>query len=301
MSTEGSRARYDRLRSGAHRGPGVRGMSPGKIQSGGRPPGLALYAEWTKLRTLPGMFWLAVAAAALTIAVGAAAAAAFSCPDAARCTEAVTQADPAKISLTGLDLGQVLVAVLAVLVVGGEYGTGMIRTTFSAMPRRLMVLASKAAVVTGLTLAAALAGGLGSVLAGRLLLPGRGLTAANGYVVLSLGDGADLRATFGSALYLVLIALLALGVTAAVRDSGVAIGIVLGLLFLFPIITAVIPDHTLARHLEQASPMIAGQYIEATVGVRSLPLSPWQGLGVLALWSLGALLLGAAVLRSRDA
>lgn len=262
----------------------------------------ALHAEWTKLRTLPGTPWLLIAAAALTITVGAAAAAAYGCSGGIRmCSQAVTGADPAKISLTGLDLGQVLVAVLAVLVVGGEYGTGMIRVTFTAMPRRLVVLASKAAVTAGLTLAAALAGVLGSVLAGRLLLPARGLTAANGYVVLSPGNGADLRATFGSVLYLVLIALLALGVTAAVRDSGVAIGLVLGLLFLFPIIASVIPDHTLARHLEQVSPMIAGQYIEATVGAASLPLAPWQGLGVLALWALGALLLGAVVLRSRDA
>jgi ABC-2 type transport system permease protein len=246
------------------------------------------------------MFWLIAAAAALTIAVSVAAAGAFSCA-ARSCAAAVTGADPAKISLTGLDLGQVIVAVLAVLCVGGEYGTGMIRVTFTAMPRRLLVLLAKAAFTGGLTLLTALAGVLGSVLAGRLLLPPRGLTAANGYVVLSLGNGSDLRAAAGSVLYLLLIALLALGVATAVRDSGVAIGIVLGLLFLFPIITAVIPDHTLARHLEQFSPMIAGQYIEVTVGARSLPLTPWQGLGVLALWALGALLLGAAVLRSRDA
>jgi ABC-2 type transport system permease protein len=260
-----------------------------------------LHAEWTKLRTLPGTFWLLAAAAALTIVVGAAAASAFSCPDAASCSAAVTQADPAKISLTGLDLGQVLVAVLAVLAVGGEYGTGMIRVTFTAIPRRLVVLAAKAAVVTGLALAVSVVAVLGSALAGRLLLPARGMTAANGYVVLSLGNGPDLRAVAGSVLYLLLIALLALGVATAVRDSGVAIGIVLGLLFLFPILTAVIPDRALARHLEQASPMTAGQYIEATVGVKSLPLTPWQGLGVLALWTLGALLLGAVVLRSRDA
>jgi ABC-2 type transport system permease protein len=105
---------------------------------------------------------------------------------------------------------------------------------------------------------------------------------------------------FGSVLYLVLIALLALGITAAVRDSGVAIGVVLGLLFAFPLAT-LLPEHALARHLQQASPMIAGQYIEATAGVKSLPLAPWQGLGVLALWACGALLLGGLLLRFRDA
>jgi len=63
----------------------------------------------------------------------------------------------------------------------------------------------------------------------------------------------------------------------------------------------VISDHTLARHLGQASPMIAGQYIEATTGAKSLPLTPWQGVGVLALWAVGALLLGGLLLRFRDA
>jgi ABC-2 type transport system permease protein len=107
-------------------------------------------------------------AAALTIAVGAAAVGAYSCAGGTRaCSAAVTGADPAKISLTGLDLGQVLVAVLAVLAVGGEYGTGMIRVTLTAMPRRLTVLSSKALVVTGLTLVASLAAVGGSVLAGR--------------------------------------------------------------------------------------------------------------------------------------
>ena len=267
-----------------------------------RPAGLlatALHAEWTKVRTLPGMIWLLAAAAVLTAATGAGAAAAFHCP-AAGCSPAATGADPARISLTGLYLGQVLVAVLAVLAVGGEYSDGMIRVTLTAVPRRLVVLLSKAIIVAGLTLAASLVGVLGAVLAGRLLLPSRGMTAAHGYVVLSFSNITDVRATFGSVLYLVLIALLALGITAAVRDSGVAIGVVLGLLFAFPL-AALIPDHILARHLQQASPMIAGQYIETTVGMKSLPLTPWQGIGVLALWAFGALLLGGLLLRFRDA
>ena len=83
---------------------------------------------------------------------------------------------------------------------------------------------------------------LGSVLAGRLILPGRGLSAANGFPLLSLGNGPDLRAAAGSVLYLALIALLSLGMATAVRDSAVAIGIVLGLLYLVPIAIAVLPD-----------------------------------------------------------
>jgi ABC-2 type transport system permease protein len=262
----------------------------------------ALHAEWTKLRTLASTWWLLLAAAALTVTVGAAVAAAYQCSGgAAACGPAATGADPAKISLTGVYLGQVIVALLAVLAVGGEYGTGMIRVTLAATPRRLTMLAAKTAVVTGWTLAAAVVAVAGSLLAGRLILPGRGLSAANGYVVPSLANGADLRAFGGSVLYLALIALLALGVTTAVRDSAVAIGLVLGLLYLFPIVSSVVPNAHLSRHLEQIAPMTAGLYIQATVGVAALPLTPWQGLGVLALWAAGALLLGAAVLRLRDA
>ena len=90
----------------------------------------ALHAEWTKLRTLPGTGWLLAAAVALTVAVSAAAAAAATCP-AGGCP-----ADPAKLSLTGVQVGQAIVAILAVLAISNEYSTGMIRVTLAAMPRR---------------------------------------------------------------------------------------------------------------------------------------------------------------------
>ena len=259
-----------------------------------------LHAEWTKLRTVASTYWLLLAAAALTIAVGAGAAAAFGCA-AGACGAARTGADPARISLTGVYLGQAVVAVLAAAGIGGEYGTGMIRVTLTAAPRRLTVLAAKAAVLTGCVLASGLVAVGGSVLAGWLILPGRGLSAANGYAPLSLANGPDLRAAAGTVIYLALIALLALGITTAIRDSSTAIGVVLGLLYLFPIISEVVSGHALARRLEQIAPMTAGLDIEATVGLRSLPLAPWEGLGVLAAWAAGALVLGGLSLRLRDA
>jgi len=229
------------------------------------------------------------------VAVSAAAAAATRCP-AAGCGE-----DPAKMSLTGVYLGQVVVAVVAVLAISGEYSSGMIRTTLAAMPRRTTVLAAKAALVTGLTLAAGTLAVLGSLLAGRLILPGHGFTAAHGFAPLSLADGPVLRAAAGSVLYLALIALLSLGAATAVRDSAVAIGLVLGLLYLFPIVAGVVSDSHVQRHLQQIAPMTAGLDIQATTGLRSLPLSPWAGLGVLAAWAAAALLIGGLLLRLRDA
>ena len=256
----------------------------------------ALHAEWTKLRTLPGTGWLLLGAVVATVIISATVSASLSCTSTAACRVDVT-----KLSLTGTYLGQAVVAIVAVLAVTGEYGTGMIRTTLAAMPRRGTVLAAKAAVVTAATLAAAIPAVLGSVLAGRLILPAHGYAPANGYPVLSLANGTVLRAATGTVLYFALIALLSLGIATAVRDAAVAIGAVLGLLYLFPILGQVVGSPGVARHLQQIGPMTAGLEIQASTGLRNLPLSPWAGLGVLAAWAAAALLAGGLLLRLRDA
>jgi ABC-2 type transport system permease protein len=255
----------------------------------------ALRAEWAKLRTSPGTTWLLLAVIAVTVTVSAAATASARCP-APGCGQ-----DPGKISLTGIDLGQAVAAVVAVLAVSTEYSTGMIRTTLAAMPGRVTVLAAKAAVVTALIVAAGAVAAAGSLLTGWLILPGHGFTRTHGFAPLTLADGPVLRATTGSVLYLALIALLSLGAAAAVRDSAVAIGLVLGVLYLLPAVAAVIGNATVQRHLLQAAPMTAGLDIQATTGLRALPLSPWQGLAVLAAWAAGTLLAGGLLLRFRDA
>jgi ABC-2 type transport system permease protein len=169
------------------------------------------------------------------------------------------------------------------------------------MPGRGTVLAAKTAVVGALILGAGALAAAGSLLAGWLILPSRGFTRAHGFAPLTLADGPVLRATAGSVLYLALIGLLSLGAATAVRDSAVAIGIVLGLLYLVPIVAAVVTNATVQRHLLQAAPMTSGLDIQATTGLRTLPLSPWQGLAVLAAWAAGALLAGGLLLRLRDA
>ncbi|MGN6680952.1 MAG: ABC transporter permease subunit [Streptosporangiaceae bacterium] len=255
----------------------------------------AVHAEWTKLRTDAGPGRMLLAAIALTAGVGALAANAVSCP-AGGC-----QIDPAKVSLTGVYLGQAIVAIVAVTSVSGEYSTGMIRLTLTAVPRRWQVVAAKAAVVSVSTLAAAAIAVGAALLAGRLLLYGHGITPAHGYQAISLAAGPVLRAASGSVLYLVLIALLGIGIGAAIRDSAASIGLVLGLLYMFPLISGLVANEPLQRHLNQISPMTAGLYVQATTNLRALPLTPWQGLGVLAAWVAGALLVGGLVMSLRDA
>jgi ABC-2 type transport system permease protein len=255
-----------------------------------------LHAEWTKLRTVAGPAWLLAGTVAATVAVSAAATAAARCPSGTACP-----VDTTKLSLTGIQAGQAVVAVLAVLAISGEYSTGMIRITLAAMPRRSAVLAAKAFLLATLVLAAGAIAVGGSVLAGRILLPGHGFTAARGFPLESLADGPTLRAAAGSVLYLVLIALLSLGIATLIRDSAAAIGVVLGLLYLSPIILGVVSDPVWSHRLERYAPMSAGLTIQDTTGLRGLPISPWGGLGVLAAWAAAALLAGGLVLRLRDA
>jgi ABC-2 type transport system permease protein len=285
------------LSAAAHAAPpGRRGpLHPGWTAMPG-----TLHAEWTKLRTVSGTAWLLVALVTLTVAVSAAAVAAT------KCTPSLAgppcAADTTKLSLTGIYLGQAVVAILAVLAVSSEYSTGMIRVTLAAMPRRLAVLAAKGAIVGALVLMAGTVAVAGSLLAGRLILPGNGFTVANGFPALSLAHGPTLRAACGSVLYLALIALFSLGIAAAVRDSAVSIGLSLGLLYLPPILIAVVVTNPVWLHrLERYTPVNAGLTIQATTGLRGLAITPWAGLGVLAVWAAGALLVGGFLLRLRDA
>ncbi|WP_405606532.1 ABC transporter permease [Streptomyces sp. NBC_00076] len=229
------------------------------------------------------------------MAVGCGTAKAVKCPDTGCGQDAV------KLALTGVTVGQAVISVFAVLAVSGEYGTGLVRTTFMAVPNRITVLTAKATVHTTVVLASGTPAVLASLLAGRYILPGNGFTEAHGYAPLSLADGPTLRAAVGSVLYLVLVALMGLGVATAVRDAASAIGIVLGLLYLFPVVTRVVNDLEWQRHLQQISPMTAGLAVQATVHLHELPIGPWAGLGVLATWAAAALLVGSLLLHRRDA
>lgn len=261
------------------------------VRAGLRDAGHAARAEWTKLRTVPSTWWLLLAVAAVTAAIGAGAVSGLST---AHCPPAGCREDVVKTSLAGVWAGQAVVAVLASLAFTAEYGTGTIRTTLTAVPGRLRVLAAKSAVVGAAVLVAGGAGVLGALLAGRALVPA-------GFTAYDLGAGPVLRAGFGTALYLVLVALLALGLGAALRDTAGAIAACLGVLYTSPLVAGMLSDPEWVERLQRYGPSSAGLAVQSTVDTAALPIGPWAGLGVLAAWSAAALALGAAVLRRRDA
>jgi len=254
----------------------------------------AVHAEWTKLRTVRSTAWLLATMTVLTVGISAIAVGVVKCP--ASCT-----ADTTKTSLTGVMLGQAIVAVLAVLVMSGEYGTGMIRATITATPRRLVMLSAKAIILTAVVITMAAVSVLGSLLAGRFLLPHNGFTRAAAFVPLLAYHGPTLRAAVGSVLYLGLIALFSLGVATAVRDSGVAMTVMLGLIYIVPIFGGLVLSAHWRHIFGQYAPTSAGLAIQVTKDLAAQPIGPWAGLGVLAAWTAAALLAGGLLLRLRDA
>ncbi|WP_405796710.1 ABC transporter permease [Streptomyces sp. NBC_01506] len=255
----------------------------------------ALHAEWTKLRTVPSTWWLLLAVVALTVALGAVATGTVStdqCPSPDECHE-----DTVRLSLVGVWLGQAAVGAFGVLTMSGEYGTGTIHTTLAAVPGRARVLAAKAVVVLAAALAAGTLAVLGSLLAGRFILPGNGFSAAP----LSLTEGPTLRAAVGTVVYFGLIALLALGVAAVVRDTAGAVTTVLGLLYALPAVVELLGNDEWRERIREWAPASAGLAVQATRDLESLPIGPWAGLAVLAAWAGAGLLAGAAVFTLRDA
>jgi ABC-2 type transport system permease protein len=254
----------------------------------------ALHAEWTKLR-LQSNYWLLAGAIALTIALGAAVC------GVTNQIEGGSLQDTTKLSLAGVELGQALIAILAVLMISSEYGSGTMSVTLVATPRRLTVLAAKSLLIMGLAAVAGAVSVIGSLLAGRLILGANGFTSAHGYTAVSLLHALTLRAAAGSIVYMALIALFSLGVATVLRDGATSIGVVLSLLYLFPIIAHVVANPSWRRHLMQVGPMTAGLSIESTINLRSAPVGPWSGLGVAAAWAATALATAAVLFKSRDA
>ncbi|TCM37268.1 ABC transporter permease [Kribbella sp. VKM Ac-2568] len=262
--------------------------------------GRALWAEWTKLRTVPSTGWTLLSAVVMTAAVGALVSWDLTPPNCER-SDPSCDFDLTKLSLSGVYIGQAAVVVLAVLAVTAEYEAGMIRTTLAACPRRLTVLAAKLMVLTSVVLLVSVASVLGSLVVGREILARGGFTRAGGYRPLLLGDGPTLRAYGGTVLYLGLVAIIALGIGFVVRHTGGAVTLVLGFLYLAPVITIAVSDPRWREWIEQVSPMTAGLSIQATLRLDALPISPWRGLGVVALYAAASTAAAAVALRFRDA
>ncbi|HEY1643092.1 MAG TPA: ABC transporter permease [Streptosporangiaceae bacterium] len=247
-----------------------------------------LRSEWTKLRTQPAAVWTLLAAIITTAGFGVL----YSLVRETRPPHgaaAIAAFDPAAISLSGVQLAQIAVGVLGVLLITAEYGTGLIRVTFAAVPRRLPVLWSKAVLVAVSTLIISLPAVLIAFAGGQSVL-------ARAHLSVALGAPGVTRAVIGSALYMTVAALLGLGLGALLRSTALGIAALFGLLFGIQILAGLLPGSA-AQTVTKFLPGPAGQAVTTVHPDPASSLAPWTGLGVFALWA--AILLTAAALRMR--
>jgi ABC-type transport system involved in multi-copper enzyme maturation permease subunit len=241
----------------------------------------AAAAEWIKLRSLRSTAWVAGAGLGATVALGAVAAAN---------TRSVT-GDPTNNMLAGLLIGQVITGVLGVLAMTGEYSSGSIRVTLSAIPNRPLVLLAKAAVLGTVSLVA------GEITTFASFFLGTALLRAN-IPHPSLTDPAVARAVVLSGAYLALTALAGLGVGVILRHSPAAVATLVGALFVVPMVVGAVRAAAVARFLPE---LIAGNSLAAVKPVAGFAWSPWLELAIVAAYPLVLLTAGCGLLIRRDA
>ncbi|MBA9006568.1 ABC transporter permease [Thermomonospora cellulosilytica] len=252
----------------------------------------AVAAEWTKLRTVRSSHWSLAAVFALSVGLGALVGGSFRAQWAELPADQREQFDAAAIGLYGVGVGQLAVVVFGVLAVGAEYGSGTIRASLAAMPRRGVFFGAKVLAVAAAVLPVALATAFAAFIAAQ---------SALGPYGTGLGAPGALRATLGAAAYLTLICVFATGVAMMLRGSARALGLLLPLLFLGSQGLANVPG---IRAVGRCLPDQAGLAMLVT-GERGLtvqdPLAPAAGAAVLLAWTTAALTGGYLVLRRRDA
>lgn len=193
--------------------------------------GRVVRSEWIKLTSLRSTAW----SLALIVLIGVGLAAVLAATvdlDGAPADAAVAQDVTLSVTTVGFTLGQLVAAVLGALSLGGEYATGMVRSTFAAVPRRLPVLWAKAVVLFAAVTVTGAVTAFGSWAATYGLLDGKDLASPL--------DGDLLLALLGGSAYLGLVAVFALGVAAAVRTSAGSIAIALGILLVLPTLVMVL-------------------------------------------------------------
>ncbi|WP_035849619.1 ABC transporter permease subunit [Kitasatospora azatica] len=252
-----------------------------------------VHSEWIKFRTLRSSYFTLLAAVVFMVGFGLLAC--YGAIDHLNHPEAHDRAftiDAADRSLRGYLAAQLAVGVLGVLVVSGEYSTGMIRASLSAVPRRLPVLWAKAAVFGAVTLVVT------TVTAFVAFFGGQAVLSSNN-VQTTLSAAGVTRTVIGVGLYLTAVGLLAIGIGAMIRNTAGGIAAVFGTLLVLPALMEALPANW-NSHISPYLPGAAGQAV-ATLHADPGTLAPWTGFAVICGYVAAALIGAAVVLKRRDA
>lgn len=264
----------------------------------GRPRGArrgALLSEWTKLRTLRSTYWTLLTAVVITVGYtaltsGAMAAQWDTMPEQAR----ANVPSPLFFSLVGTQLGQLVLAVLGVLVISAEYRTGMIRSSLVAVPQRLRVLLAKTVVFIIIAFVVSEAMAFASFFVAQAFFATQGIAA-------SLADEEVLRSVAGAGLYLTASGVFGLAVGALVRNTAGSITVAVAGLLVVPGLASQLPGEwgeTVGMYMI-SNP--GQQVMRVEGGVAASGVGPWVGYGIFWAWIAAVFVAAAIFLQRRDA
>ncbi|GAB2904545.1 ABC transporter permease subunit [Streptomyces heilongjiangensis] len=248
-----------------------------------------LRSEWAKLTTVRSTGWTLFAAFAVTVAFGTLISALSNAQYDDLSQQEKLNFDAAGTSFTGGVLGQLAMIAFGVMVIGGEYSTGMIRNSLAAVPRRGLFYFGKLTVATGAALVVGITTSFVTFFAGQAVLGSHSTT---------IGAENVLRATLGAGLYMTLMAVFSMGVATMLRSSMLAMGILMPFFFLVTQILGSVPG---AKDVAHYLPDQAGEAMARTVPLEDVPYGPGGGLLIMLLWVAASVLGGYLVLRGRDA
>jgi ABC-2 type transport system permease protein len=248
-------------------------------------------SEWTKLRSVRSTRWSLLVTLLLIIGIGILACTVFENRWPHLGPGERHDFHPLRVSLAGVNFAQLALGVLGVLVITAEYSTGMIRATFSAVPRRLPVLWGKALVFAAVAFAITLPAVFIVFFAGQAILSGQ-------HINIGLAHPGVLRALVGAALFLTVMGLFGLGLGAIVRNTAGGIATLAGIVFVLPPVIGLLPS-SIANSIDPYLPSNAGGAIW-TINPDPNTLAPWTGFALFCGYAALALAIAAVLMHRRD-
>lgn len=251
-------------------------------------------SEWTKLRSLRSTKIVLLVAVVLTIGFAALVSSVIS----TRAGQEV--ADPSSNALQielllGVFFAEFCIGILGVLSISGEYSTGMIRSSFSAVPKRLPVLWAKAGVYAAVTLVLMVITILIAFFLSQGILSARGLS-------ISITDGGVARVLFGAVMYLTVTGMFGLGLGAILRNTAAGIATFTGIMLVLPILLNLLKLVSTSWYnaVSPYMPSNAGEQIMYLTKQQDM-LSPWTGFAVYCGWTVVVMGIAAILMVRRDA
>ncbi len=252
-----------------------------------------LASEWTKLWTLRSTRWTLLVAFVVMSALGPIASAVQMAHWAHMSPEDRATFDAINTATGGWHGAQLAIGVLGVLVISGEYSTGMIRSSLMAVPHRLPVLWAKILVYAGVTFVLMLVATLISFFASQPIL-------TEHHVQHSLGDPGALRTVIGCALFMTVLGAMCVGFGGLLRSTAGGLATFVGLLFVLPGLLDILGS-SLNNTVSPYLPLNAGMTVLSHSFENSQHLSVWGGFALFCGYAVAAIAAAAATLMRRDA